>query len=180
REQDDQRDDDDWTPKDFRGGHDGVSFRLETEAALAAEAPIDAAVSTRDAGDMAAKSLFDRGGPGHELEAQAVVDHGEAARTEREAPAVGAGDKFTGGGLGEGAARLSREFFAERLDLAMAQRVDQLASENDASASPLGESFADQAFGAALHRRPHLRAESSLAECCGFARDGLPVEPGGA
>ncbi len=49
-----------------------------------------------DAGDVAAELLFEGGRPGHELEAKTVVDHGEAARGEREALPVGPGDILAG------------------------------------------------------------------------------------
>jgi hypothetical protein len=43
---------------------------------------------------MLADVLLDRRRPGDELEAQSVVDHGEAAGGEREPLPVGAGDVF--------------------------------------------------------------------------------------
>ena len=51
----------------------------EAEAALAPEVPIDTAVVAGDAGDVTADLLLNGGRPGHELEAEAIVDHGEAA-----------------------------------------------------------------------------------------------------
>lgn len=58
----------------------GVS---QAEPPVAAEAPVDPATRAGDAGDVAPELLFEGGRPGHELEAQAVVDHGEAAECER-------------------------------------------------------------------------------------------------
>ena len=48
------------------------------KAALSAEIPIYTAVGAGDAGDVLTEIAFQRRGPGHELEAEAVVDHGEA------------------------------------------------------------------------------------------------------
>ena len=65
---------------------------LTGRAPVAAEAPVDPAIRAGDAGDVAAELLFEGGRPGHELEAEAVVDHGEAAGGEREALPIGPGD----------------------------------------------------------------------------------------
>src|SRR5690606_35639695 len=54
-EEDDEEDDGDLPPEDFGRGHAAVlsEMRLEAEASLAAEAPVDAAVAASDAGDVA-------------------------------------------------------------------------------------------------------------------------------
>src|SRR5690606_4980601 len=90
--EDDEEDDGDLSPENLGGGHgdDPFRLRLETEAALAPEIPIDAAIVAGDAGDVTAELFFKRRRPGHELEAQAFIDHGEAAGGEREALAIGA------------------------------------------------------------------------------------------
>ena len=44
-----------------------------------AETPFDAASSAHRAGDMLADALVEHGLPRHQLEADAVIDHGEAA-----------------------------------------------------------------------------------------------------
>src|SRR5690606_5066584 len=79
--EDDEEDDQDLSPEDFGRGHRDVpcQLKLEAEPALAAEIPIDAAAVAGDAGDVAAELLVEGWRPGHELEAEAVVDHGEAA-----------------------------------------------------------------------------------------------------
>ena len=51
----------------------------EAKSALPPETPIYAAVGAGDAGDVLADMFFDGRRPGHELETEAVVDHGEAA-----------------------------------------------------------------------------------------------------
>jgi hypothetical protein len=88
-------DGDDLAPEDFGGGHGQLVFLLmgsKAEAALAAKAPVDAAIVASDAGDMTAEVLFEGGRPGHELEAETIVEHGEAAGGERDTLAIGAGD----------------------------------------------------------------------------------------
>jgi hypothetical protein len=46
---------------------------------IPAETPFDAASSAHCAGDMLADALVEHGLPRHQLEADAVIDHGEAA-----------------------------------------------------------------------------------------------------
>src|SRR5581483_9526617 len=101
---------------------------------------------------MAAEMLFERGRPGHELEAEAVVEHREASRGEIEAAAVGARDVRAGGGFNGGLARLGGEALAQRVELATPQRLDQVAGEADTAALPFGQAFADEMLGAAVER----------------------------
>ena len=65
-----------WLPPivviDFKGG-------LEPESAVSTEAPVDTAAWQHDAGDLATELLFKGWAPGHELEAQAIIDHSEPA-----------------------------------------------------------------------------------------------------
>src|SRR5207253_4730032 len=51
----------------------------ESESALSTKAPVDPAARQHDAGHMPTELLFQRGAPGHELEAQPIVDHREPA-----------------------------------------------------------------------------------------------------
>ena len=75
---------------------------IKSPAPVAAEAPGDGAVVAGDAGHVPAELLFEAWRPGHELEAEAVIDHGEPAGGEREALAIGASDILAGRGLIEG------------------------------------------------------------------------------
>ena len=86
---------------------------------------------------MLAELLFERGRPGHELKAKAVVQHGEAAGGERDTLPVGAGDILAAAGAIECLAGVGREPFADRLQLATAERVNQPAIEGDTLAVPL-------------------------------------------
>ena len=56
---------------------------LPPQSAVAPEAPVNAAVVAGEARDVPAKLIFEGRRPGHKLEAEAVVDHGETARRER-------------------------------------------------------------------------------------------------
>ena len=78
---------------------------------------------------MAAELLFEGRRPGHELEAQAVVDHGEAAGGEREALAASARDVLACRRLIERLSGLGGEPFAQGLDLAASERADQAVGE---------------------------------------------------
>src|SRR5690606_34287163 len=112
---------------------------------------------------MAAEMLFERGRPGHELEAEAIIEHREASRGEIEAAAVGARDVLAGGGFDGGLARLGGEALPQRIELATPQLLDQVAAEADPAALPLGEPLADEMLGAALERGADLGAEAAGA-----------------
>ena len=53
----------------------------ESEPALATKSPADAAARQHDAGDLAADVLLEGWAPGHEPEAEAIIDHRKPART---------------------------------------------------------------------------------------------------
>src|SRR5581483_7151374 len=108
------------------------------------------------------------------------VEHREASRGEIEAAAVGARDVLAGAGFDGRLAGLGREMFAQRVEFATPQRLDQVAAEADAAALTLGEPLADEMLGAAAERVANLGAEAAGAERNRRARDGLAVEPGGA
>src|SRR5690606_9103127 len=129
-------------------------------AALASEVPIDAAIVAGDAGDVTADLLFERGRPGHELEAKAVVDHGEAAGGERESLAIGTGNILAAGGVLERHAGLSRELLGEAVQFAPAQRVEQPTREDDTATLPLGVTLADQMLRAFVQSLTDLGAEA--------------------
>src|SRR5580692_561724 len=69
-----------------------------TQSPLAPEGPIHAAAWPHDTVHLLAKLLFECRPPRHQLEAESVVDHGEAARRKRHALAIDAGDMLTVGG----------------------------------------------------------------------------------
>lgn len=55
----------------------------ESEPALSTEAPVDTAAWQHDAGDVAAELLLQGGPPGHEPEAEAIIDHREPTGGQR-------------------------------------------------------------------------------------------------
>ena len=67
-------------------------IRSETQSAFSAEAPVHSAARRHDTGHLSAEVLLQRRPPGDELEAEPVIDHCEAARGERDALALDAGD----------------------------------------------------------------------------------------
>jgi len=97
----------------------------QPEPSAAAEAPVDPAIRAGDARDVAAELLFEGGRPGHELEAEAVVDHGEAAGGERETLPVGPGDILARRSAVERLAGLGGEPLAQHLHLPLSKRSDQ-------------------------------------------------------
>jgi hypothetical protein len=88
-----------------------------------------------------AELVFEGRRPGHELEAEAVIDHREAAGGERHALAIGAGDIFAIACRFERLAGLLRQPVGNSIDLAAAKRLDQVSAEDDAAALLLGETF---------------------------------------
>jgi hypothetical protein len=59
---------------------------------------------------MLAELLLQRRPPGHELEAETIIDHGEPPRRERDALAIDAGDVLAFGGRAMREASLSGQF----------------------------------------------------------------------
>src|SRR5690606_9885345 len=125
--------------------------RSEAEPALSSKAPVHPAIAAGETRDMAVEVLFERGRPGDELKAESVIDHGEAARRERETLAVGAGDIVAPGGAVERKAGFLRQPAAESLEFASAQRLNQVTVEDDPAMLPRGQSFPHQMLGAFLH-----------------------------
>src|SRR5690606_34980988 len=167
RHQHDQGTGRDLAPQDFCPGHGGgpssASFWSAAQASLSPETPVDSSIASRHAGDVATDLLFKGGRPGHELEAEAVVDHGEAARGEREPLAIGAGDIFSAAGRVEAAPSLCGKLLAYGTQLAAAQGVEQPAGEDDTAALPLGEALFGKVLGTPIHRLAHFRTEPAAA-----------------
>src|SRR3546814_14923874 len=103
---------------------------LHAEPAVASEAPVDATGAARHAGDVLADLAFKGWRPRHELEAETVVDHGEAARREREALAIGARHKLARSGLRELPVGLGLKLGAQRFNFPLPQRIDQAWRES--------------------------------------------------
>ena len=74
---------------------------------------------------MPAELLLKRRRPRDELEAQAVVDHGEPAGGERQAPTIGSGNLLARGGLEIWQAGLGRQPGSNRAELAASRALRQ-------------------------------------------------------
>jgi hypothetical protein len=59
-----------------------IAGRSESEPALSTKAPVYSAARQHDAGHLPTELLFQRGAPGHQLEAEAIIDHREPARAQ--------------------------------------------------------------------------------------------------
>ena len=68
---------------------------------IPAETPFDAACAAHDAGDVLADALVEHRLPRHQLETDAIIDHGEAAGRELGGANKCAADLFAGPGGGE-------------------------------------------------------------------------------
>ena len=73
-----------------------VGKKSQSKVPLAAKSPFDPAAIFRHAGDMVSKLFLQRQRPGDELKSQAIIDHGEPARRERDSLTVDASDSLTG------------------------------------------------------------------------------------
>src|SRR5665213_530736 len=78
-----------------------------------AEIPFDATCAPRDAGDVLTDALVENGLPRHELEADAIIDHGKAAARELGGADKRAADIFAGLGGGERQTAFGSHGFAD-------------------------------------------------------------------
>lgn len=122
---------------------------------------------------MLAELAVDRRRPGHELKSHAIVDHREAARRERQALTVGAGDVIAAGGADVSPAGLRRDLFRCARQFASPEGVDQSGVERDALAALLGQTASDQVLGPSIQRVPDFGAEPGAGERGRVTRDGL-------
>ena len=117
--------------------------------------------------------------PGHELETETIIDHGEPTGRERDALAVDAGDLLTLGRRPVGEASFSGKFRGNPVQLLPFQSVEQIAREHDPLTLPTGQAFLDEVIDTTVHRLTNFGAESSSA-VRRFARKQLTVDPGRA
>src|SRR5437660_1093507 len=73
---------------------------------------------------------------------------------------------------------LRRDLCAGRVELAPAQRLKQIAHEDDALSLAAGKTFANEEVDAHVHGRAHLAAEAAVRERCRPAVEEPAVEPG--
>src|SRR5579885_1842333 len=163
-------------------GHAGAEIGRATfvlsqpEPSLATKVPIDATARRHNAPDLAPEVLFERGSPWHELEAQPIVDHGEAPGGERHPLAVYAGDPLPLRSRLIGETRICGEPGGGSFELPPLERREEIADKHQPLTLSSGQSLFDQMIGAGVHRLAHLGAEPSAAERRIF-RKKLAVEP---
>src|ERR1700726_3832074 len=96
-----------------------------------AETPFDAAGIAHCAGDMLADALVEHGLPRHQLEADAVIDHGEAAARELGRADKRAADVFAGLGGGERQTAFGSHGPADTVGLRTLQIGDKILGHTD-------------------------------------------------
>lgn len=84
--------------------------RLQTQPTLSRKAPVHATVRRHYTADVTAKLLLQGRPPGHKLETETIIDHGEPTRRECDALAIDAGDVLAFGGRTMREASLSGGF----------------------------------------------------------------------
>src|SRR3984893_19165110 len=99
---------------------------LQPQPPLPAKTPFDAASSAHCAGDMLADALVEHGLPRHQLETDAVIDHGEAAAGELRGADKRAADIFASLGGGERQTAFGSHGLADTIDLRTLQIGDKI------------------------------------------------------
>src|SRR5215469_12874711 len=94
-----------------------ASLKPDPDLPLATEAPLDAAIVATDAADVLVETLLQDRLPGHELETEPVLDHGEAPAGKRGDAGQTARDIFAGTGRGVSQPALGRHLPADPLHL---------------------------------------------------------------
>jgi hypothetical protein len=154
---------------------------LTAQPPFPAETPFDAACAAHDAGDVLADALVEHGLPRHQLETDAVIDHGEAAARELGGADKHAADIFAGLGGGERQTAFGSHGLADTSDLHTLQIGDKILGHMDTAVlQPNGVAHVHEALPAALHRVRDLPAEPGIGKRGTAGRGQFPVEPGRA
>ena len=122
-------------------------------------------------------SFSSAGTPGHELETEPVIDHGEAAGGERHPLPIDARDVLAFGCGLIGEASLGRELRRRVVQFPPPQGGEEIAREDHALPLPACEPFLREMIDARLHGVAHLGAEPASAERRVLGEE-LAVEPG--
>ena len=147
------------------------------EASLPAKAPVHPGRAC-DTGYLPTELTFQGRRPGDKAEAEAVVDHGEPPRGERNSLAVDAGDMLALCCGPRRQARVGGQSLARRRKFALAQGVEHITREQDALTLAARKPLADQMLCAAVQGSSHLGSVASLGQLALIARDQPAVEPG--
>ena len=116
--------------------------------------------------------------PRHELETDAVIDHGEPPRSERHALPHDAGDILAFGGRPMQQAGRLGEPGRHSVDLSIAKRREEIAREDNATAASFGKPCRDEMVGTRRHRGLNARPEPGVGQCHRAVGDQLAIEPG--
>jgi CheB methylesterase len=125
--------------------------------------PFDAPARSHQTTDFAAEPLLQRRPPRNELEAQAIIDHGEATGSERDSLPIAAGDVLA---LGRGPvhqAGLSPESSRCLVQLLPFQPIEEIAREDDTQALSPSQTLLDEVIDPPIHRCAHFSTERAAA-----------------
>ena len=98
---------------------------LDAKTPLAFEAPIYIASGRHHAANLPSKLLLQRRSPGHELEAESIVDHCIAAGRKCDALAVDPRHVLAFGGWAMRKPSFGRQFGGGSIEFALAQSIDE-------------------------------------------------------
>ena len=141
-----------------------LQWALNPQSELPAKTPVDAAARRHDAGNVFAELHLERRRPGHKLEAEPVVDHGETAGSEAQSLAVGSGDIRAFGFGPVRRLRFSRKLGAYRVEFPSAKCPEKIARKDDTLALPLREARRGKMINPGRERLAHLLAEAGMGE----------------
>src|SRR5882672_3089723 len=109
--------------------------------------------------------LLERGPPGHEAEAQPIIDHGEPAAGKLRRTDQLAADIVSGNGGPPLPSALGRERRADTFDVSGLEPLDQVSRRSDpAVAKVRGISLVSQPSPAPIHCRRYLSAEPRIGQ----------------
>src|ERR1700712_1289529 len=121
--------------------HRGAEIgRSKGKVALASKTPVDA-TGTGDAAYMHAKFTLKRRCPGHELEAQAAVDHRKPAGGKRQFSAIDPRNGLAGLSRHMRQPRFLRQAPTHAVELPVAQGPDQIAADNELISVPANQTL---------------------------------------
>jgi len=129
---------------------------------------------------MLTDALFEDGLPRDELEAQSVLDHGEAPADEGGDARQPPGHIFPRPAWHIGQAALGRHLPANVIDLLPFKRGDGLARDGNRLPAVRGVAHLHQPLGTPIEGTLYLLAEPRLGQRCPFVGDKLPIQPGRA